>query len=311
MLETYKQLVDKKEKFASHVVVNSRQELDQCLADLESKQNHRKERFLFRGHNEASYKLYTSSQRFWNYRNMATTRMNYTDAIVKMINILKAGPLYDYYKRLGVVQNDWLYLSFLQHYGAPSPLLDFSRKYDVALFFAFDEVKFASKNEIDNYVSMYFYRTVEAANGYSCSVIKLAEKTAENKQTMQGKQFWEDLSYSNIMADKETVIVPAYSGTTAIKNKKKEQVSTYSIANLNSTAQEGEFVCNGDAEKPLEEIWIKDEKKCLHCIDIHKALYEYVLKKVLKCSIEDARKKYYPTERDLARNAQIALLSDL
>lgn len=145
MLETYKQLVDKKEKFASHVVVNSRQELDQCLADLESKQNHRKERFLFRGHNEASYKLYTSSQRFWNYRNMATTRMNYTDAIVKMINILKAGPLYDYYKRLGVVQNDWLYLSFLQHYGAPSPLLDFSRKYDVALFFAFDEVKFEGK----------------------------------------------------------------------------------------------------------------------------------------------------------------------
>ena len=311
MLKTYKELADKDGVFASHVIVNSKSELDYCLKDLETKQKHRKERFLFRGHNEAAFKLYTSSQRFWDYRDLAITGINYTEAIVKMIKTLKDGPLHDYYKRLGVIQNDWLYLSFLQHYGAPSPLLDFSRRYDVALFFAFDEVCFSGKTEIDNYVSMYYYRTVEAANGYSCSVIKLAEKAAENKLTMQGKQFWDDLSYPKIIAENETVIVPAYSRTSAIKNKNKEQVSIYSIANLNSTAQEGEFVCNGSSDKPLEEIWIRNSKACLHCIDIHKALYEYVLKDVLKSTIEEARRKYYPTERDLAYNTQMTLLSEL
>lgn len=311
-LPTYRDLDEKNSEFASHCIINTKEELDGCLSDLDAKESHKKERYLFRGHNEAKYKLYTSAQRYWDMRNLNCVGLNYTKSIVKMIDSIKANnhPFNSYLKRLDVVQNDWLILSFLQHYGAVTPLLDFSRKYLVALFFAIDKILFSNEKPIDNYVSLYYYRTVEAAKDVSVSITSLAGNNAKAKRIWQ-KNFWDDLSYEKIMNQNTTVILPAYSNCTKIVNSSKQRISTYTIANLNATAQEGEFVCNGDANKPLEKIWITADKKYIHCIDIHKGLYEYILTKIMNCSIDEARKRYYLDEKELAHNAQLEMLSSL
>ena len=311
-LPTYSNLDEKNSEFVSHIVINTKDELDSQLKDLKDKESHKKERYLFRGHNEAKYKLYTSAQRYWDMRNLDCLGLNYTQSIIKMIDSVKASnhPFNSYLKRLDVVQNDWLILSFLQHYGAVTPLLDFSRKYLVALFFAIDKIRFSNDNAIDNYVSLYYYRAVEAAKDVSVSITSLAERSAKAKRTWK-KDFWNDLSYEKVMNSFPTVILPAYSNCTKIVNSSKQRISTYTIANLNATAQEGEFVCNGDANKPLEKIWITADKKYIHCIDIHKGLYEYILTKIMNCSIDEARKRYYLDEKELAQNAQLEMLSSL
>ncbi|WP_284461762.1 FRG domain-containing protein, partial [Chryseobacterium sp.] len=57
--------------------------------------------------------------------------------------------------------NDLAYLSYMQHFGVPTPFLDYTNNPYVALFFAIDGINFTpSDNEIDNYFSLYFtYKT--------------------------------------------------------------------------------------------------------------------------------------------------------
>ena len=89
-------------------------------------------------------------------------------------------------------------------------------------------------------------------------------------------------------------------------------MTTYTIANLNSTAQEGEFVCNATPDKPLEDLWINNGRRYIHCIDIHKGLVDYIIHTCLPGeTIEDARKIYYPMERDIADKAQREIIHDI
>lgn len=312
-LQLYKSIAEKQSAFASHTIVNTKQELEDCLEDLQKKENRKKERFVFRGVNNAKFKLYTSAQRFYEQRDLGTNGIKYDESIMKMINHskIKGNPMYSYLLRLGVVQNDWQILSFLQHYGAPSPLLDFSRKYKAALFFAIDDIEFRNEQDVDNYVSIYYYKMVDAANKFSRTIIKIAEEQAKLKRSWNDG-FWEELSYQKVIQDNTTIILPAYSTVSKIKNSKDKLISTYTIANLNATAQEGEFVCNGDQIKPLEDLWVDSlGNKCIHCIDIHKGLYEYILQNVFKCKIEEARQQYYPNEHSIAIETEKYMLSNL
>lgn len=219
--------------------------------------------------------------------------------------------LSQYFKRLGIVRNDWLILSFLQHHGAGTPLLDFTKQFNTALFFAFDKINLSGQGDLDHFVSVYYYKAVDVANGISTSIYKLAKKEASNfTEWDKHGQLWTDLSYLNVMRQHKTILVPTYSTQSNLSNRKRTLISIYTVANLNSTAQEGEFVCNRDSQCPLEDIWIREDAKYLSCIDIHKGLYDYILYKYLKVkSVEAARMKYYPNEQDLAWEIQSSALT--
>lgn len=314
-LDQYSSIDEKKGYFRSHRVVRTKEEFLTLIADLQNLSKQNKQKYLFRGVNDAKFKLYSSFQRLWLQRGLSEIGLDYKERISSMIEHCKKNDclLYKYFQRLGVIVNDWLILSFLQHYGAASPLLDFSKRYDIALFFACDNVKYImSDNEIDNYISIYYYRTVDVANDVTPSIYKLAKKVAENKNASQRVGFWNEVSFNKVMRDKDTVIVPSYARQSMIKNNRDTYISTYTIANLNSTAQEGEFVCNATPDKPLELLWVKNGKKYIHCIDIHKGLVEYIIKDFMPGkSIESARRFYYPMENDIADNAQHTILSDI
>ncbi len=53
--------------------------------------------------------------------------------------------------------NELTYLIYEQHFGVPTPLLDFTFNPYVALFFAINNITYTpSNNEIDNYLSLYW-----------------------------------------------------------------------------------------------------------------------------------------------------------
>lgn len=100
---------------------------------------------IFRGVGNASYRLFNKAQ-----RNFRVNRLNeeknetiFHNSIFEMLEKAKTfehNILLDYFKSFGVKENDVAILSFLQHYGAPTPLLDWTYDLYVAIFFALNDL---------------------------------------------------------------------------------------------------------------------------------------------------------------------------
>lgn len=309
-MKEYVSLNEKKDAFNEWCIINTEEELTSKVEELLSLQKNTKLHVVFRGVNEAKYKMYNSFQRLWIIRDLSTIGMLPINKIQSMIDYCYSSVLPPYLKRLGIICNDWYILAFLQHYGAVSPFLDFSKQLFVALFFACDNVVYHdSDNEIDNYISIYFYKNVDVINAFSNSVYKIAETKAQNidhNDKEAKKRFWKDyMSFRDIMAEQNNwVIVPAYTNVSTIRNSKKKKITNYAISNLNSTSQDGEFVCNMNMNLPLELLMVKDDRKFISCINIHKGLIPYIIKKFLEASLDTARMKYYVKEQDIAKQAE-------
>lgn len=312
-LKYYASLEEKRDKFLKYEIINTQEEFTSLSERFETFESNKKEHYLFRGVNNSSYQLYSSAQRLWIGRGLDTTGLSFRKLIASILREAKKKNeiLSSYLARLGIVQNDWLILSFLQHYGAATPFIDFSRRYKIALYFAFDNMNSCGGNDIDEYVSIYYYKTVDVARDIAPSVYRLAINAAQHIQSWEeGLSIWSDLSYSKTMAKHPLVLVPAYSRQSDIYNDKKKKVSVYTVANLNSTAQEGEFICNSSPDKPLEDAMICNNKRYLSCVEIHKGLYEYILKKYLRFpDLCKAKELYYPDEKDVAAEVMCRALS--
>ena len=113
---------------------------------------------VFRGVHDAKYKLFNSAQRFWNTEELDKLGSSYQDFIQKQIDKAKAfqnNLLVKFYNAFGHVAYDLSILSFLQHYNAPTPLLDFTNNFDCALFFGTDGLMHSPSTDIGNYFSIY------------------------------------------------------------------------------------------------------------------------------------------------------------
>ena len=116
--------------------------------------------FIFRGVNNAKFKLYNSGQRAWMGQELDIHGKNYQSFIQDEINYAKNfqnGLLIKFFQAFGHTAYDFSILSFLQHYNAPTPLLDFSYNFDCSLFFCIDEMSHYPSRDIENYLlSNYF-----------------------------------------------------------------------------------------------------------------------------------------------------------
>ncbi len=161
-LECYNNFTDKDINFES-TIINTMQDFDNFILNhnvLKSNKN-----FIFRGVNEAKYKLYNSAQRYWITNELQDlSSENYIYFIQNLIDNAKKyhnGLLDMYFKSFGYYPNDFSILSFLQHYKAPTPLLDWTKSFDYALFVAIDDLKKFPNENINNYFSLYALDTTE------------------------------------------------------------------------------------------------------------------------------------------------------
>lgn len=307
-MEQYNSSSDKRNNFSSYKQISSIGELEDFIKGLKDLQSNRKLHCVFRGVNEAKYMLFNSAQRKWQDWNLVKIGITYKDRINCMLNVCRKSLLSQYYKRLGISTNDWLFLSFLQHYNAPSPFLDFSKDYKAALFFACNEIRTpeTTGSELDNYISIYYFRFVDAAK-YIDSLKAIAQALTDD-QPINKYVFEKELSFNEIMDKHDVIFVPSYSNIMKV-GKKKNQLML-ATANLRSTSQEGEFVCNGTENKPLEMLF-KEHGAELCCADIHKGLCNYIVQNYLDGSIENARKKYFPQETDISFNATLGFMNGI
>ena len=156
-IPVYDSLKDKESHFNCTKNIMTREEFDDFYSNLDLTTS-----CLYRGVNESKYKIYTSLQRAY-IEGSVPNDLKSSDFVVQEINNLKNthnGVLKRFYQATNIMDTDFVYLSFLQHHRAPTPFLDFSKKLDVALFFAMSDVHYdiSSSEDISDYASLYIIK---------------------------------------------------------------------------------------------------------------------------------------------------------
>lgn len=233
------------------------------------------EQYFFRGMGEAKHKIFNSAQRLWLTTEIGTWKPDakYEDFLQKFIDASKKDPLFkrvfEFYKVKGG-RIDFPVLSIIQHYGGPTPLMDWSYDLNVALFFATESIKTEdTSNELDDYFSIYIINKekteIQSIGKYddkAYPALKRIFDRAKTESSETRKLFYlSDYEADNI----------------------KEPLTT--IYNQNIIPQKGVFIFNPSHEKPLEEYFDKNvnhnpDMSQFMCYNIRKDLAEYVRRKI-------------------------------
>lgn len=301
----HKSFEEKKQFFTncgSQFVINTKRDFD-ALYDLLINDVDKGFK-LYRGVSEAKYLTYTSAQRYYITNEIFKIEPIFHQFIRSLIeNTKKAynGLLEGYYKSLDVEIDDYLILSFLQHYGAPSTFVDFSYNLKKSLYFCFDNMNFnPSDNEIDNYVSLYI---IDKRNFYPLDFLyKTISQSIKIQDVEENKQ--KELPIKIVEHSKDFEVLGQMI-CSFIDGCKNQTASSGFISNLNLIAQEGAFLFYFNGGIPFE-VFMKGDNIPWTCYNIHKSLKEYV---VIKCLAGISKKNIYPKAEDIAQDALKAFLA--
>lgn len=301
-MKEYKTLEEKKEFFCQKTV----DDMPELLALIQKYNN---DNYIFRGVNEAKFKIYTSAQR-------KITNSDQKSFFYKINDMLSAvrqsTEITSYFQKLNVPINDILLLGLLQHFGYPSPLIDFTHDINTAIFFAIDNLSYTcNKCDINDYFSLYI---IDKRIPDFCSLQSVMENGAMSLNNMlidydlplhqinvdDALKDFKELTYSQFNTITRILILGSKEGKIDIKIPFLKFKCSYNITNPNLENQTGLFMLNNTKDTPLEDL-LKKELKCyppqIICIDIHKSLKEEVQNTfLLKNGIN--RNSIYPDNKD-------------
>ncbi len=283
---------------------------------------------VFRGQNEAKYKLYTSAQREWIIEewNKQLGEDGFIEFVQQLILQLKKANaisrLSNYFESMGATETDLLLLSFLQHYRTPTPLLDFTYNKYLALFFAMDGSEFNKQGEddLDNYFSIYALpvRSIYSIDLNNKAVIKALQKGGVIERIKKDLTPKEQIKVyiKHLFSWKISEAKDHFRGMSEypflfIPNPQRAEKIDDIIgidlhwSNPNIIAQEGCFVMISDKETPLEGSF----RRGIHCLDIHKSLAPYIREEYLK-SKGITKESIYPDFNAIANEAYEAFQRD-
>jgi hypothetical protein len=272
--------------------------------------------FIFRGVTEAKYKLFNSSQRFYithelfKHTKPENVHAHYDNFISSLIDECKNWNNSTVKNQLiasGIDEDNCLaYLSYMQHFGTPTPFLDFTFDPYLSLYFATENAHYIPSNiEIENYFSIYYtYQNASAFEGWK----HVFNKNSQNLKN--GK-----ISYDEVNKNSMHILLPTD--------------EPYKILNnTNIVNQKGLFFYNNNPFNPLEETYLKyatytkenlgEEKfkdmmmldTFANSINIHKSFIPYVKNKLKERGIT---KDYvypdtYKMKNDVLEKATISSL---
>jgi len=210
---------------------------------------------LFRGQPEAKYKLYCSLQRLWQEKKLHNHYGKYSELINNLISNCKdwnGGLINKYLKYLKSDENKMSYLSIMQHYGLPTPLLDFTLDINKSLFFAIENIDYSPANtEIENYFSIYYVFKKNTILNTSDFFINKTIEYAKKNDLIKSKNLETVLQFEIVLID----------------NTDEE----YRIQNnLNILNQDGAFIFNSSPTEPLESQYLS----------MRELLYKFFNKKI-------------------------------
>lgn len=304
-LPEYNCLSEKGALFSENKVISNPKDFISWYKGMKEEEKNHKLHMCFRGISEAKYKNYTTMQRLWLLRDMKDLNLDYKQEVIKIINRNKRDSNFArYMNALGVTINDWLILAFLQHYGGATPLIDFTKSIETALYFACDGIKYNTGTaEIDKYFSIYYFKSVDA-NKVISSVTQKGRRFYESDRVI-GKELVKQLSFQRCMENERLLIVPSYKGKqTVIRERDSNKfLCKLPISNVYSICQDGEFICNADSEEPLENIFVnpRGNIQFLSCANIHKGLRDFIISHYLEGALDVCKTKYFLQEEDIAK----------
>lgn len=304
-LQEYKTLDEKRPFFrngeSESFIINTIEELDRWFENVKALENDISSNdataLIYRGVKEAKHKLYTSAQRLWILENLNQWgKYGFLDFVKTMIinankNVL-INKVFSLYYPNPKTNRDFPILSLLQHYGAPTPLMDWSYNQNVAFYFATERLDSFTyeKDKIDNYFSIYrinkrnhiseFLNVIDFDYGRHPSI-------EDFKKTILGQHIKNSnfIFYISDFEEKGESIGKSKPSRTLMIRGNKPYTLTY---NQNIIPQEGLFIFNPYPEKTLEDIFnpnLSENGVNLHlrpfdCFNIHKDLAKYLRRKI-------------------------------
>lgn len=326
-ISEYKSFVQKSLCF-DQIKIDTEEEFDLIYDELKSKDD-----FLFRGQREAKWRLYSNLQRSWILNKLYERGDTYISLLEKLVIEGKETHTESIQKILNEHHVDTLnsisVLGFLQHHGCPTPLLDWTYKFQNALFFGLDGLENNDDpTEISNYFSVYFIDEESMSGGgmrkimdesleeldkeYLIQTITSIAKDEKQKLEMVGHfkehKFFDKnrIPGSGLVSYVTEIPNMVNFPITFFSDKDAETGFIFSLNNSkNILNQNGVFTWNADSIKPLEVVGNEqyfidepnakaDDYRFCSCYNINKNLGTYILNRLEEDGIN--RHYIYPTK---------------
>lgn len=308
-ISEYASLLQKSQVF-EQVNVDTVENFDKIYEEFKNKDN-----ILFRGQREAKWRLYSKLQRQWILENLADSNKSYQSLIQRLV----AAGLDEYADKIKElfdeihidIDNDIAVLGFLQHHGCPTPLLDWTFKFQNALFFGLDGLEPKQhETEIEDYFSVYYLEEEYFEDGSMRKVMSdsmeifsaefidkwaVANATDEKslvemREKFKNRSFFdkEKIKGSGLVKNMTEVDKLMNFPITYFSDKDRESGIIFSLNNSkNILNQAGVFTWNANPSKPLElmgneqyksgkEEEEPDDYRFCKCFNIHKSLEGHI-----------------------------------
>lgn len=288
---------------------DTREEVDALFRDLDEDTD----RFYYRGLGSARYKLYTSGQRFIIENGIPWTEgdpFHFYSAIVAKTRASHGAAIEQLMKLGGVHYNNHVALfSYIQHYGGPTPFLDFSRDPYVALYFATEKGRAkATGNELDDYFSLYRVPR-KLSEKFNLAWFEAQRRTGFEAEGMLDVAWWWQ---SLILAIDDQTIMDGLKVEGRVAN------------NLNVINQKGLFLTNVRPDTPLLELILEHEREYMRasafdmrvpskrfkCDNIHVDHLDYVRDKLKARTPAITEDFIYPDHKKIFESVKAEILAE-
>lgn len=261
----YRLWKDKEKNYCKNIYIRSNDEFDSFMKEMEEREGD----YYYRGVSDASYKMYSSSQRHWlqmsdRVLNLGTT--NYYQSVLTQIKQCKEKAIIcQYLQNQKVLDNDMYVFALMLHFGAPSPMIAFSQRLRIGLCFAIDGLSEWSEKGIDSledFISLYYI------SKKSVYIISPEEITGAAGCT--------DFLFSPI--NNQPGDTQADESASSL-----EYTCGYMFPDDHILGQEGFFMLNNTQDQPLAEM--VNKRSCstpFYCVNIRKNLVSHIVEKHLK-----------------------------
>ncbi len=253
---------------------------------------------LFRGVSEAKYMLYTSGQREFILQDYATLGIQYDQFMrVLLRNLRRNDDLMNFCKVAKTPPNDSYCFTYLQHYGAPTPYIDFTTDIYTALFYCFYRMSSQlSKSEIDHYCTLYYIKL----DDIEYITERYMQEIHKDSPTERNLSLYSESTGGDVKSGMLSFDILQKMDIFYIDSKRKsgmfnDKKLIFRIPNRNMLVQNGVLLYNGSDSLPLERCMANK----IHCIDIHKSLGDYIKKEYLH---DCTKEKLFPDEYSIAQN---------